>query len=405
MIRFLTAALVGCAAITVQAAEINDVVEYQSTISTDNDGPLDLQAGVIWDDTLNNAPIAVVMHPFSSLTTFGNTFPNADRLRDQGFFSILVAMRERDGSDGKRDSGGLEIYDIFDAVEAIKAMPQYAGRFNDNIKYVTGYSGGGGNTMSALTKFPDYWNAGASFVGMSDYGYDNPDGWYYNGAGGRTSILDQDIGVRTSNDPDVIDRYHARASNLASKNNPYATIYLFSNQAETISPIVNDITYRDNAVAAESFPGEFDNITFINGQSGVEYEGPGNPTDWVDWNNDGMQQSIELQDYPHSSAIAVQDRGERWFLDDLLAGNLPQPVLNDQDELFVAGYVRTKPFQVWLGDGQNAAGDLNYSLSDSEMTFELNIASLNKSITGDLTIYENRLSSPLAAVELNGTIV
>ena len=314
-------------------------------------------------------------------------------------------MRQRDGSDGVRDSGGLEIYDIFDAVEAIKAAPQYAGRFDENITYVTGYSGGGGNTMSALTKFPDYWNAGASFVGMSDYGYNNPDGWYYNGAGGRTSILDADIGVRTSNDPNVIDRYHARASNLASKNNPYAEIYLFSNQNEVISPIVNDITYRDNAIAAASFPGEFDNIRFINGQSGIEYEGPGNPPDWVDWNNDGVQQSIELQDYPHSSNVSVQDRGERWFLDDLKAGNLPHPVLNDQDELFVAGFVRTRPFQVWLGDGQNAAADLSYSLDSDAMSFDLGIASLNKSITGDVTIYENRLSTNLAFVELNGTIL
>ncbi len=387
------------------AAEVNDFFTYQSSVSSDGAGPLDLRTRVIWDDSLTNAPIAVVMHPFSARTTFSGTFPNADRLRDLGFFAIQVAMRGRDRSDGVRDSGGLEIYDIIDAVEAVKAAPQYAGRFNPDITYVTGYSGGGGNTMSALTKFPDYWTVGASFVGMSDYGFDDPNGWYFNGAGGRTSILDADIGDRTTNDPDVIDRYHARASNLASKNNPYAKVYLFSNEAETISPIINNITYRDNAVAAQSFPGEFDNITFINGQSGIEYEGPNSLPDWVDWNSDGEQQAIELQDYPHSDSIAVQARGEQWFLDELLAGNLPAPVLNTQDELFVAGYVRTKPFQLWLGDGQNAAADLNYRLSDAEMSFEMKIASLNKSITGELTIYENRLSTTNALVELNGAVI
>lgn len=385
------------------AAERNDVFDYTSTISSDANGPLDLKAGVIWDDSITNAPIAVVMHSYSSNTTFSNFFPNADRLRDQGFMAILVAMRQRDGSDGVRDSGGLEIYDIFDAVEAVKADPAYAGAFNPDITYITGYSGGGGNTMSALTKFPDYWNAGAAFVGMSDYGFDPVDSWYFDGAGSRTSILNADIGDRTTNDPAIIDEYHARASNLASKNNPYAETYLFSNEAETISPIWNDITYRDNAVAAESFPGEFDNIRFINGRSGVEYEGPGQPADWVDWNNNGTQESFELQNYPHSSSLTVQERGEAWFLDDLKAGNLPHPVLNDADELFVAGWVRTNPFQLFLGDGQNAAGDLSYSMSASEMIFELGIASNDKSVTGELSIYQNRLATPQAVVELNGT--
>ena len=290
-------------------------------------------------------------------------------------------------------------------MESIKDLPEYAGRFNEGITYITGYSGGGGNTLSALTKFPDYWNAGASFVGISDYGFAEPDGWYFNGAGGRTRILDEDIGVRTSNDPDVIDRYHARASNLASKNNPYSEIYLFANDNESISPNINNTSFRDNAIVAESFPGEFDNITFINGQSGVEYQGPGNPIDWVDWNNDGIQQSDELQNFPHSTALAVQERGERWFLDDLLAGDIQQPVLNDSDELYVAGFVRTRPFQVFLGDGQNAAADLFYSLDSDELVFELDIASLNKAITGELTIYENRLSTSQALIELNGTII
>lgn len=386
------------------AAEVNLVYDYQSTVTNDSAGPLDLKAGLIYDDAVAGAPIAVVMHPYSGNTGhFSGVYPNADRLRDLGFFSILVAMRQREGSDGRRDSGGLEIYDIFDAVESVKA--NFPGLVDSSRIYVTGYSGGGGNTMSALTKFPDYFNAGAAFVGMSDYGYDPIDGWYFNGAGGRTSQLNIDVGDRTTGDPDVIDRYHARASNLASKNNPYSEIYLFSNESETISPIVNDISYRDNAIASAAFPGEFDNITFVNGQSGAQYEGPVDPLDWVDWNHDGVVQSNERQDYPHSSSVSIQERGELWFLEDLLAGGIPQPVLNDADELFVAGWVRTRPFQMWLGDGQNAAADLTYSLTSDEMIFDLSIASLDKSVIGELTIYENRLRTTLARVELNGQFV
>ena len=90
----------------------------------------------------------------------------------RGFVSILVAMRGRDGSEGTRDSGGLEIYDIYDAVEHIKAEPLFAGKLDPTNLHISGYSGGGGNVMSALTKFPDYFNLGAAFFGMSDYGYD-----------------------------------------------------------------------------------------------------------------------------------------------------------------------------------------------------------------------------------------
>ena len=389
---------------SLQAAEVNTVFTYNSSITSGPTGPLALKAGLIYDDNFANAPIAVVMHSYSGDTGhFAGYYPNADRLRDLGFFAILVAMRQREGSEGRRDSGGLEIYDIFDAVEAVKT--QFPGRVNPEVVYISGYSGGGGNTMSALTKFPDYFTAGAAFVGMSDYGYDSVNGWYFNGAGGRTAQLDIDVGVRTSNDPDVIDRYHARASNLASKNNPYSQIYLFANQAESISPIINNVSYRDNAIAAAAFAGEFDNIRFVNGQSGVSYEDPGKPLDWVDWNSDGVIQQNERQDYPHSNALIVQERGERWFLDDLLAGNLPRPQLNPTDDLFVAGYVRTRPFQIWLGDGQNAAGEFEYSLGEDAMSFSLAIASLNKSITGALTIYENTLRTARAHVELNGQII
>ncbi len=85
-----------------------------------------------------------------------------------------------------------------------------------------------------------------------------------------------------------------------------------------------------------------------------------------------------------------------------MAGDVAPPALNSQDELFVAGWVRTKPFQIWLGDGQNAAGDLVYSLGKSEMSFQLAIASSDKSVTGELAIYSSSLSRSVAIVELNG---
>ncbi len=201
---------------------------YNSSITDDGDGPISLNAAVVYPSTLatgSAAPVAVVMHGYSPASGNINQYLTvANSLARKGFVAIVVAMRGRDGSEGKRDSGGLEIYDIFDGVEHIKADPFFADKIDATNLHISGYSGGGGNVMSSLTKFPDYFNLGAAFFGMSDYGYDLQNGWYNNGANygnPRTPILDTDVGNPNLGSPEVLDRYLARASNQASKNNPY----------------------------------------------------------------------------------------------------------------------------------------------------------------------------------------
>jgi|694.fasta_scaffold101517_2 dienelactone hydrolase len=377
-----------------RAADIQSNYWYQSTITTDANGPLDLLAELNYDDAQANAPIAVVMHGYSPATgNLSGLRPNAQRLRDNGFFVISVAMRGRDGSDGVRDSGGLEIHDIYDAVEAVKAGPQFAGLIDPGNIHITGYSGGGGNTMSALTKFPDYFRVGAAFFGMSDYGYDPANCWYNNGAdSSHQSIMNNDVGNPNTGGNRVLDKYLARASNLASKNNPYSEIHLFVNRSETTCPPVNDTSYRDHAVAAESFAGEFDNITVHIGGTGA-YE---------DFNGNSVNDANELQSWPHMfPTVNHQDAGELWYRDRLLAGTIPQPVLNDSDELQVAGFVKTAKFDCWLGDGQNAAGTLSYSLSDTLMSFSLALLTSDLRVTGDLSIDTARMAGREVRVELN----
>lgn len=393
--RILALALLATPAVPAAAQATTELFDYRSSISVDSGGALDLKAQLDFDQTATGQPIAVVMHSYSNPNGHFSTFRrNAQWLQRKGFFAIMVAMRGREGSDGTRDSGGLEIYDIYDAVEAVKADPRYSGLIDPSNVHITGYSGGGGNVMSALTKFPDYFRLGSSFFGMSDYGFDPVDGWYVKGAGGRTSQLDLDIGNPTTGDPDVLDRYHARASNLASRNNPYSEIHLFVNETETISPPVNSISYRDNARAAESFAGEFDNITLHLGRPGL-YE---------DFDGDGVDERGEEQNWPHSAGIAQQEAGEGWYTDRLLAGDIPEPQLNDTDDLFVAGWVRTKAFELFLGDGQNAAADLAYQLSDTELVFEFELLSNNSDITGVLSAETQRLGATYS-VELNGVTI
>lgn len=376
---------------------------YPSTITNDVNGPLDLRAFAFYPRDLeagDDVPVAVVMHGFSPVNTFGSFRSNAEKLANEGFVAVLVAMRGRDGSDGVRDSGGLEIHDIYDAVEFMKTDPFFSERIDPTNVHITGYSGGGGNVMSALTRFPDYFRLGSSYFGISDYGFDPVDGWYVNGAnvgGFRTPILDADVGDPTTGDPAVLDRYLARASNLASKNNPYSEVHLFVNDDEVISPPWNSSSYRDNAVAAATSSGEFDNITLHVGKSDGSL--------WVDLNDNGVRDPEETQSFPHGDSDAAQIRGEAWYLDRLKAGAIPQPQLAPSDELFVAGWVRTKPFELWLGDGQNAAATLAYELTDSMMAFAMAIESNDVSQTGRLTVDLSGLAGDLVQVEVNDLVI
>jgi pimeloyl-ACP methyl ester carboxylesterase len=373
-----------------------EILNYTSTVSTDANGPLDLKAELNYDSARTNAPVMVLMHPFSGATGHFNSYrTNAVRMRDAGFFVISPAMRGREGSDGTRDNGGVEVYDIHDAIEALKlSHPTYIDATNISI---IGYSGGGGNVMSALTKFPDTFRVGAAYFGMSDYGYNTTTGWYFNGAGsGRTPTMDAAPGNPTPPaDPLVTDSYHARASNLASKNNPYSEIHLYANDNETISPKINITSYRDHAIANESTAGEFDNITAHIGLPGV----------YQDFNGNSLNDANELQYWPHQNPTIDQEQaGDLWYRSRLLAGTIPQPVLNASDELFVAGYVKTKRFGFWLGDGQNAAGSLTYSLSPSLKQFTFVKASI-LATTGKLTVDTSDTPGATIQVKRNGTVI
>jgi hypothetical protein len=297
-------------------------------------------------------------------------------------------MRGRDGSDGTRDSGGVEIYDIYDAVEHVKqAFPDFVDPSNVHI---TGYSGGGGNAMSALVRFPDYFRAGSAFYGMSDYGFDPINGWYQKGASNNhKSTLLADIGDPTAGDPDIQDRYHARASNLASINNPYSEIHLFVNANEPISPPVNSETFRDNAGTP--------NITVHLGEE----------TLFEDFNGNGLDDPDEKQFWPHGFPTAnEQAAGESWYIARLLDGSIPEPQLAPQADLTVIGFVKTQAFQFWLGDGQNAAAILGYFIDEANKIFRVReILSNDKAVQGRLTIDTSDMAGETITVKLNDVAI
>lgn len=124
-----------------------------------------------------------------------HTIKQFRRFFSLGFISLLTVLAAS-SYEGIRDSGGLEIHDIYDAIIAVRSA--YPGMISSDRVYITGGSL-------------------------------------------------------------VMDRYRARASNLASGNNPYTAIHLFVNEEETICPPIDTSSYRDNALASGQAP-NYDNI-------------------------------------------------------------------------------------------------------------------------------------------------
>ncbi len=381
---------------TITNTPVVRIFTYSSTVSSNAGKPLSLTAEITYDRGRTNAPIMVVMHPFSDLTgQFAAYLANARRFEEAGFFVVLPAMRQREGSEGIRDNGGVEIYDIYDAIESVKQT--FPGQVDSSNVSITGYSGGGGNVLSALTKFPDYFRVGAAYFGISDYGYNTNSGFYFNGAPERIrTLLEAQPGNPTPpSTSQITDRYLARASNLASKNNPFSEIHLFVNRDEKVCFPVHDTSYRDNALAAASYPGEFTNIMVHIGDRGL----------YQDFNGNGLNDPDEEQYWPHGQPTADQQHaGDAWYLHRLLTGQIPEPMLREAGNFFVAGFVKTKRFMLWLGDGQNAAGDLAYSLAASKKHFEFRLRSLNP-VTGRLSVDTSDMAGRTVVVRLNGTLV
>lgn len=373
---------------------VREQMVYPSSVSRKPDGsPLKLVAEVTYDGSRGPAPLAVVMHGY--IAGIDAVRQNADRLRERGFFVISVAMRGRDGSEGQRDSGGLEVHDIVDAVHA--AVARYGQRIAADRWYITGYSGGGGNTLAVLTRFPDLFTAGSAFFPMTDYGYDVGTGWFYEaGSEPFRNHLLADIGDPRSGDPAVLDRYLARAIRFAAGNNRGAEIHLFVNRDEAICPPGHVLGFVGEAVRTALEPEQYRNLHLH----------LGSPESYVDFNGNGRFEPEERQYWPHSYLTRDQQAAaEKHFLGRLLAGEIPPPEIPATGEMFVAGWVTTRHFSCWLGDGQNAAGRLRYSVGEAGATFALEWLSQDRTLPGRLQVNTDRWNGQTVEVYRNGQLL
>ena len=254
-------------------------------------------------------------------------------LASEGWLMVWVDMRGRGGSAGKHDSGGVEIHDIYDAVQAVKVA--YSDIIDSKRIGFQGESGGGGNAISCMVKLPDTFCVGSSFYGMHDYAK-----WQeIIDKSGEDGSLDpvHFIGATFPQAPDL---YMARNSTIGAANNPYSKIFLFNDEEEITCWPVMDRAFKKNADAAGLTNVA---ISVSNSESAIRTR--------------------------HHSSMEEIVQTRKLYLEPLKNGEYPVPVIRDKGEFTVLGFVITKEFAIYCGDGQDAVARVKYSIEKDSLQF------------------------------------
>lgn len=340
-------------------------IAYRSSV----DELYPLYAEIAYDPDLKKMPVVVYQHGDYPGTRFA-TVPGIYELAKKGIFGISVSKRGRDGSAGKGDGFGKETYDIYDAVEYVKA--NYAEYIDPENINITGGSGGGMDTFAAVVHFPDYFRVAAPFVGPPDL-----DHWFreieptiklveqmaqsiggqYAGSWSLFSQIIDGIGGMPSQVPD---KYLARNWVLGAINNPYTLIHIFWDEEDGASP---SITVRSKAYLEETKKRGFTNVH-------LHFSRRGDSLRFLHW---GVADNTFVWHY---------------FLPAIMSRAHPAPVLADAGRMVVLGFLKTEKFLVWLGEGNDAVARVDYTLGGSGSTFYFRRLSEGKTKTGKL-FYEN----------------
>lgn len=284
-----------------------ETLRYAS--SADQIQPLQVDVALVADG--RPKPVLVVMHGYGG--NRGNMTADLKAHAARGIVALAPDMRGAGGSAGRFDSGGLEIHDILDAVlEVLKKYPQETDPKNLNI---VGYSGGGGNTIACMVRFPDLFHSYTSFFGISDYA-----AWHR--SGGRkdcNSKMEAALGGPPDAKPEV---YLARNFIPAAGNARCGSLHFCWDDQEKQCPpkMIEDF------VAAYRQAGGT--------RAAVHVSKAGDKARWTH----GYRPAGEAAD--------------ALFLPDVLAPKPKAPALPPTGRLVVPGFLVTRHFAVWIGDAK-----------------------------------------------------
>lgn len=262
-------------------------------------------------------PVLMLMHSFAG-SAYEFTGATLQRIANYGVFACAVGLRGADGATGTGDCSGREIYDIYDALLQVRLrFPSIASQSRASI---AGYSGGGGNALAAACKFPDLWQVVVSHFGISDYGYDETNGWWAHCSVSHRTTLETRLGGTPAEIPTT---YRARnATEAIGTNLSGGYLYLYHDADDTVVPVV----HSQRIVTAMDAAGRT-NYT-------ADYTDSGDAVRW-------------LHQMPETGAGVIQ--AEATWIADIVDNTYAVWTIPATGTITVLGYIVTKRFVIWLG--------------------------------------------------------
>ena len=248
------------------------------------------------------------------------------------WFFIRPEMRGRGDSAGSPDCNGYELQDAIDAVEY--ARRHFADKILEPEKvYLSGGSGGGGNVLALLGKFPDYFCRAHADCGVYDYAE-----WFRGDAKGEFRDEMEGQGWIGGN-PDTRPEAYQSRSGISTVRNILTPLIMFHGENGIRVPAEQARRLMDMAMKCRK-------CALIHY---FELPNCGGKDHWTDI-------TPELKEFRESTASAFMA--------------LPSPVIRMPRSgcLTVAGYLKTKDFEVSLDSVDNVA-ELRYDLDKD--AFEL----------------------------------
>jgi hypothetical protein len=169
-----------------------------------------------------------------------------------------------------------------------------------------------------------------SHFGISDYGRNNPNGWWYQTAGGYQPTLTAWIGGSPAAAPN---KYYARDATAAILNYSGGYLYLYHDTEDASVPVVH--SQRINTILTGAGRTNF---------AYSETTAASNPR----W----------LHGYP-SDATGIEQAIPTWMAH-IKARTTISWSVGTTGTLTVLGYCITKRFSIWLNSGQDAAATVIY---------------------------------------------
>lgn len=317
--------------------------DFNFESSFDGTGPL--WAKAVYPPDANDLPLMIVQHGYGS--TREAVLFSAERMALNGYFCIAVDVRGWDGSTGSHDDGGVEIMDIYDAIEETKQL--YPDKVDPDLVSIIGYSNGGGNVFFATVRFPFSFRASMALFGIPDYGQ-----WITLVPNWRNDVIAA-VGGTTA---EVPDKYFVRRSEGAASNLSGTHFHIAYDETEWMCPPVMD----EEFVAA--VPQSQQENLFVNISKTTDTDR------WIHGHNTTG----------HLNAI------EDIFMADMNDNNLQAPIMTNDGSLVVLGFIVTPKFKCFLGNGDDAAATVEYHFQGDRATFNFSPLTSDNTVTGTMIL-------------------